>query len=702
MSVMEPGARLRVGIDVGGTFTDIVAVGPTGITRGKVPSTPANPAIGVVAACELIATELGTELSAFLSIVERFGLGTTVVTNVLATRTGARLGLITTRGFEDLIPLARGNRVSEDGWLLLPPPLVDRVRIVGVGERVDRNGTTLEAVDGAEVAVAAKHLVEVERVDAVVVSLLWSFKNPANERAVRDAIATAYPDTPVILGSDLAPVIREYERTQFALLNAYVGGALDWLDPLATQLHDAGLTVPIVLTHSSGGATTVAGARAVPIGLAQSGPAAGAAAATELARRLDDPHIVTCDLGGTSLDVALIAGGEVLRRNRGSLLGHWAALSMVDVDSVGSGGGSLAWVDSVGAIRVGPQSAGADPGPACYGRGGVQATLTDALVVLGFIDPARFLHGRMPLDADRAHSACAAIGQTVGLDPIETAWGVREVALASMVRAVRNRIATRGLVASELSLMAYGGCGGLFACDVAYDIGARRAVLPDVASVFSAYGAATAVVQRERVQSLATKLPTDESLVHATFDRLRAAVLADLEADGVPKASCRVRLEADVRFDRQGSELTVPVDVIDGRPRLEGLEERFKAEYARRFGQGAIAMGVPVELMTLRAIGSAVDDRDDIATDATTTEARAASATDVARTRLVHFERYSPPTAVAVYDRHTIGASTSVSGPALVDAGDTTVWVQRGYRALADARGALIIEADISTVEDSR
>jgi N-methylhydantoinase A len=696
---MEGHGRLRVGIDVGGTFTDIVAVSATRVTRGKVPSTPGNPANGVVAACELIAGEFGLGLTDFLALVDRFGLGTTVVTNVLATRSGVRLGLITTRGFEDLIPLARGNRVSEDGWLLLPPPLVERVRIAGIRERVNRDGTMLEAVDAEEVAVATKFLVEGEQVDALVVSLLWSFKNPANEHMVRAAIAAEFPDTPVILGSDLAPVIREYERTQFALLNAYVGSALEWLDPLAAQLRAAGLTVPIVLTHSSGGATTVAGARAVPIGLAQSGPAAGAAAATELARTLDDSHIVTCDLGGTSLDVALIAGGQALRRNRGSLLGHWAALSMVDVDSVGSGGGSLAWVDSVGAIRVGPQSAGADPGPACYGRGGTHATLTDALVVLGFIDANRFLHGRMPLDVDRARDACAAVGRLVGLDTVETAWGIREVALASMVRAVRNRIATRGLVASELSLMAYGGCGGLFAGDIAADIGARRAVLPDVASVFSAYGAATAALQRERVQSLATKLPADEQLVRATFARLQAEVLADLVADGVPTSQCRVRLEADLRFDRQGSELTVPVEVTDQeRPRIDALEAQFKSEYARRFGQGAIAMGVPVELVTLRAIGRAIEAK--VAATTETTTGSSPTRTGVAsHTRPLRFERHGGATDVPVYDRPAIEAGAVVEGPALVDAGDTTIWIRRGYRGRPDARGALILEAGIPAQE---
>jgi N-methylhydantoinase A len=688
---MDNQGRFRIGIDVGGTFTDIVAVGPARVTRGKVPSTPDNPAEGVMAACELIAAELGTGLPGLLSAVDRFGLGTTVVTNVLATRSGTRIGLVTTKGFEDLIPLARGNRVSEDGWLLLPPPLVERVRIVGVPERVNGDGTVLEAVDKAAVAVAVKFLVEVEKVDAVVVSLLWSFKSPVNERAVRDVIAAEHPGLPVILGSDLAPVIREYERTQFALLNAYVSGALDWLDPLAAQLRWAGLMVPIVLTHSSGGATTVEGARAVPIGLAQSGPAAGAAAATELAGALDDPDIVTCDLGGTSLDVALIAGGQALRRNRGSLLGHWAALSMVDVDSVGSGGGSLAWVDSVGAIRVGPQSAGADPGPACYGRGGEQATLTDALVVLGYIDPERFLDGRMPLDAGQARQACAVIGHLVGLDPLETAWGIREVALASMVRAVRNRIATRGLVASELSLMAYGGCGGLFACDIAHDIGARRSVLPDLASVFSAYGAATAALHRERVKSLAAKLPVSEEIVLATFASLRAGVLSDLEGDGVLPAKCWVRLEADLRFDRQGSELTVPVEEANGRPQIDGLEARFKEEYARRFGEGAIAMGVPVELMTLRALGSATGDQIAEAIEAPSVASVPLTPMS-SRARPVQLERHAEPIAVSVYDWHGLDAGAVVPGPALVDTGDTTVWVQRGYRAMVDERGALILQ----------
>ena len=476
---------IRLGVDVGGTFTDVVATTADGHVRDKVPSDPADPAGAVVAACELVAADLGLGLDELLGRLTRFGLGTTVVTNVLATQSGRRLGLLTTAGFEDLIPLARGSRVSDGGWLVPPPQLVDRTRIVGVAERVDRDGVVTTPADVEQAVAAAGHLVETERVDAVVISFLWSFRNATNERAVRDAVAVKYPDVPLVLGSELAPVIREYERTQYALLNAYVGGALDWLGPLAARLQDHGLRVPLLLTHSSGGATTVDGAREAPIGLAQSGPAVGAAAATRLARAMSEAQVVTCDLGGTSLDVALIAGGDALRRTRGAILGHWTSLSMVDVDSVGSGGGSIAWVDAVGAIRVGPQSAGAAPGPACDGRGGADATLTDALVVLGYLDPDRFLGGRMPLDAARATEACARVGKQVGLGPVETAWGIREVALATMARAVRNRVASRGLVPADALLLAYGGCGGLFACDIAREVGAaaRRRAAPRTGAV---------------------------------------------------------------------------------------------------------------------------------------------------------------------------------------------------------------------------
>ncbi|MCB0994182.1 MAG: hydantoinase/oxoprolinase family protein, partial [Acidimicrobiales bacterium] len=638
---------MRLGVDVGGTFTDIVAVweqGERGHARAKVPSDADDPAGAVLGACRLLASELGHDLGDLLADTTRFGLGTTVVTNLLAQTSGRRLGLITTAGFEDLVPLARGNRVNDGGWLVPPPALVERSAIRGVPERVDRRGEVVTPLDEVAVERAVEEL-GAAGVDAVVVSFLWSFRNPNHEHLAREVARRCCPSLPVVIGSDLAPVIREYDRTQFALLNAYVGGAVDWLPELAAELRAQGLAAPFVLTHSSGGATTVSGAREAPIGLAQSGPAAGAAASCSLAARMGEPDLVTCDLGGTSLDVALVAGGRALRRTRGSLLGHWTSMSMVDIDSVGSGGGSVAWADPVGAIRVGPRSAGASPGPAAYGRGGTEATLTDAFVVLGMLDPDGFLGGRMALNAGLAEDACARLGADLGLSPVDTAWGIREVAVATMARAVRNRIAGRGLVAGDLSLLAFGGAGGLVAADIAREVGARRAVVPELAPVFSAYGAATATLRRERVRSVAVRLPAeDPGALVAAYGELRAAVEADLDDDGVDAGTREIALEADVRFERQGAELTIGVPADgDGVPLLDDLVERFRSEYVRRFGEGAVAGGVIVELMTIRVVGQAVEQ------SAPATPAREPATVVVDRpsgVRAVALKRGAPPTEV--------------------------------------------------------
>jgi N-methylhydantoinase A len=685
-------AGLRLGVDVGGTFTDVVSIGGARTVRTKVPSTPSDPGRGVLDGCQLVAAEMGLDLRSLLGRVTRLGLGTTVVTNVLATRSGRTLGLVTTAGFEDLIPLARGNRVSEGGWLVPPPALVARERVCGVQERTTSDGNVLVPVDPASVLAAGRYLIEAMRAEAIVVSFLWSFRNPGNEQQACAVLREHYPSLPVLSASALSPVIREYDRTQYALLNAYVSGAIDWLDPLAVQLADNGLAGRVVLTHSSGGATTIGGAMTVPIGLAQSGPAAGAAAACALAQGHGLGDVVACDLGGTSLDVSLIADGQALRRTRGRLVGYWTSLSMVDVDSVGSGGGSIAWVDALGAIRVGPRSAGADPGPACYGRGTRDATLTDALVVLGYIDATAFLGGRMKIDVSLAAEACARLGSAAGLESVETAWGIREVALAAMARAVRSRIAGRGLVASELSLLAYGGCGGLFAADVAAQVGARRSVVPELASVLSAFGAATAPLHRERAQSLAVRVPPDPTRLEEICRRLAEEVTAELIADGADLGRVEISFEAELRFERQGAELAVAVPVdSDGRPDAGHLEAAFRYEYVRRFGEGAVALGVVVEVMTLRALGREGPALG-WAADAWVGRSTANPAPKPDGSRAVQRQRSEMASPVPVYHREGLYPSDILGGPALVDCGDSTVWVNYGQAATVDESGSIILE----------
>ncbi len=708
MTVESPttaAGNLRLGIDVGGTFTDVVADWGAGAARGKVPSTPEDPEHGVLAACEVMAARLSLDLSTMLGRVARFGLGTTVVTNMLATRSGRRLGLLTTAGFEEIVPLARGHTVPEDGWLMPPPLLVPREQIAGVHERCDRDGNVTVPVDVDEVSSTARRLVEDDGVEAIVVSFLWSFRNPANEHAARDALGRRYPDLPVVLGSALAPVIREYERTQFALLNAYVAGALDWLGPLEQRLRSQGLRVPVVLMHSSGGAVSADAAHAVPIGLAQSGPAAGAAAAVALAHEMGEQDAVACDMGGTSLDVALIHRGEALRRARGRLVGQWTAMSMVDVDSVGSGGGSVAWVDAVGALRVGPRSAGAEPGPACYGQGGDEATVTDALVVLGYMDPANFLGGRMPLDHAAAWRACAALGGVLGLDTEETAWGIREVALTLMAKAVRGRLASRGLAGAGLTLFAYGGCGPLFGADIAAAVGARLVVVPELAAVFSAFGAATTPLRRERSRSLAAPIPVDRTLLRSVSAELWDGARRDLVGDGVSPEDCSVTLETDVRFERQSWELTIMLpDDTPGSVDSERVGELFGDEYVRRFGKGALAAGVGVELVTVRAAATEQRPAPPATPASPVTSARAVASVTAgpaaalesrsqpdSRRGLV-LGRGERPLQAPAYAREGLAQGAVVRGPALIDSADTTVWVPPDREARIGPSHALLIE----------
>ena len=375
-----------IGVDVGGTFTDAVLTDGVGVWRAKSPTTPDNIGVGVLKAIELASNRAGTELDRVLPVVRRFGLGTTAVTNVLASRAGRRVGLITTKGFEELVPMARGRKIhDEDGWLTTPAEIVSRHRIVGVTERVDRDGGVVTPLDVEDVVKAAAELIEDKQADTLAVSFLWSFRNPIHEEKAVAILKERYPDVAVVSGAALHPAVREYERTTFALLNAYVTGAFAGIEQLCTDLEQRGLVVPLLLVHSAGGSISVNEARRVPVGLAESGPAAGVAASAQVANAEGIPDVITCDMGGTSFDVSVISGGEPIRRTRGELMGVWTALSLVDVESIGAGGGSIGWADARGMLRVGPRSAGSVPGPACYGWGGVDPTVTDALLVLGYL-----------------------------------------------------------------------------------------------------------------------------------------------------------------------------------------------------------------------------------------------------------------------------------------------------------------------------
>jgi N-methylhydantoinase A len=668
------------GVDIGGTFTDAVAVCDGQAWSAKAPTTPQSLSDGVLEACHLVARAAGRPLEETLSTTVRFGLGTTAVTNTLASRTGRRLGLLTTAGFEDVLPLARGRLIADDGWLTSPEQLIPRDRIIGINERIDRQGVVLRPLPVEEVVQAGSRLVAMG-CEAVVVSFLWSFVNPENELAATRGLAEHFRNVPVVAGSTVHPVIREFERTMVAVLNAYTGDAIRGIDHLAGELVDLGLRVPLILVHSGGGTVGLTEARRTPIALVESGPAAGVSAAAAIATKAGADRVVTCDIGGTSIDVAVVDRGQPARRQRGEMMGFWTAVSSVDVESIGAGGGSVAWVDSRGMLQVGPRSAGANPGPACYGLGGLEPTVTDALLLLGYIDFGGFLGGRMPLNTDLAQDACADLGSRLGLGVFETAWGIREITLTGMVRMIRSRLVMRGLDPGQLALVAYGGGGGLFAAAAAAIVGMPTVIVPELASVLSAIGAATIGVRRERVRSMSRSLPVESTLLDQIVAELADQVSSDLDVDGIPTSEQSVNLEADLRFKRQTNELTVPFG--------GDLSGAFESAYANVYGQGALARKAPVELVTLRAVGLGPSLASPEAAGATS-RSSGPPGTGSRSVRLDRNEQNGLD--VQVWDLQTWPTGATVRGPLLLDGKDTTVWVPADASARRKADGTVLIE----------
>jgi N-methylhydantoinase A len=371
----------------------------------------------------------------------------------------------------------------------------------------------------------------------------------------------------------------------------------------------------------------------------------------------------------------------------------WTAASLIDVESIGAGGGSIGWIDARGMLRVGPRSAGAVPGPACYGRGGEDATVTDALVVLGYLDPDRFLGGDMTLDAGAARAACGRLGAHLGLDPDETAWGIRQIALAGMVKAVRSRLADRGLDPRSNALLSYGGSGSLFTPDIARAIGSSRVVIPELASVLSAFGAATADVRRERLRSVLAPMPVDPLLIRKLMDELGDEVRADLAADGIPSEAQSVAYEADLRFSRQIWEIQIPLDRSDlDAAALDRLLDDFRQEYAKRYGQGSIVLGAPIELVSLRAIGIGRTTQATLEIGERTPVPDGTPA-ERATTRPVRLDRGADGSRdVDVHDGAALHPGHTVSGPALIDGSDTTIWVPPGAVGRVDELGTFIME----------
>lgn len=594
---------VRIGVDVGGTFTDLLLHDPVrGLTwPGKLPTTPHAPHEAITAGIARLLEETATPAQDVAGVVH----GTTLVTNTLLERTGAVVGLLTTRGFRDILEMAREIRFDTTDLHARPAaPLVPRRLCRGVRGRIGADGTELEPLDEADVLAQAGDLLE-HGVEAVAVAMLHAYRNDRHERRVRHLLARAHPGLPVTLSSAVAPVLGEYERASTACLNAYVQPLVArYLDALRDDLLAMGIDAPLRVMLSGGGVTTLDEAKEFPFRLLESGPAAGAIAAAAVARRLGEPDVISFDMGGTTAKIAMVSGGEPRRTHDfeagrvdkfkpGS--GLPIRLTVVDMIEIGSGGGSIAAPDSLGLLKVGPRSAGSVPGPVAYGRGGEQPTVTDADLVLGHLDPATFLGGEIRLRTTEAGKALdRGVAEPLGLDRIGAAAGIVEVATAA---AARMHLSEHGSDPSDFTLVAFGGAGPVHAYGLAKQLKIARIVVPMRAGVMSAYGFLVAPATVDQARSLPSALTgIDWDRVAAVYNEMTAHATAVLGADGTEEL--RVRRSADMRYVGQGFEIEVELPGSGlGQVDAGRLQRAFGEAYRATFGR---CLDGPAEVVNWR------------------------------------------------------------------------------------------------------
>jgi N-methylhydantoinase A len=650
----------RLGVDVGGTFTDLVALSDRGVTTSKVPSTPRDQSVGVMNAIEASEIDAGA--------VVALAHGMTVATNALLERRGARTALVTTEGFRDVLEIARQNRPSlYDLAQDRPPALVPRELRFTIKERMGPDGV-LAALDEAslEAAVAA---VEEAQVEAVAVCLLFAFAHPEHEQRVGEALREALPDVHVSLSSEVLPEFREYERFSTTTADAYLAPRLAaYLGNLGGKVTGAAMPPPLIM-QSSGGVTGIDDAIEDAAGCVLSGPAGGVVGAAYVGSLGGYKDLLTFDMGGTSTDVAPILSGEAQTTTETVVAGVPIKLPMVDVHTVSAGGGSIAWADAGGALRVGPHSAGADPGPAAYGAGGEEPAVTDANLYLGYLADGAELGGQVVLRRELSEKALSALGEELGLAAEEVALGVVRVANAEMTRALRIISVERGLDPREFALLAFGGAGGMHACALAEELGMQTVLVPRAGGVLSALGLAISDVRRDYVSPYLSSLDdADAAESEKRFAHMESMAEGDLT---VPEHTRR----ADMRYRGQSFELTVEADS------LEKLEDRFHAAHERRYGYRMEEEAV--ELVNLRLISTVPVEKPELDEPDPTSEASAGK-------RKANFD--GEWVEVPVLDREKMGQGSEVAGPAIVEFRESTCVVRPSWSGKVDGIGTLLLE----------
>lgn len=692
------------GIDIGGTFTDCALIDANGsVIVAKTPSTPPHFENGFFEVLDCAAQAVGLSTTDLLRSIRLLCHGTTVATNAVVEMRGSRVGLLTTKGHRDTLAIMRtfGRVAGLPVESLIhfastrkPPPIVPKDLIVEVDERIDCKGQIVVPLRPESARAAVRELLS-RGVDAVAIATLWSFLNPAHERALAEAVAEQAPGLFVTCSSDLVPKWGEYERTAATALNCFVGPeTAAYVRSIESRLEKMGYQGRFLIMQCGGGVAGAAEASRAPLLTVQSGPVGGVVGSKFLGAITGERSLIATDMGGTSFDVSLITEGELQMRPSSILNQYQYFVPTVDIQSIGAGGGSIVWIDETGGrLRVGPLSAGSSPGPVCYGKGGTQPTVTDADLVLGYLDPEYFLGGKIRLHADLAREALERVGRPLGLSVHEVARGVARIVDAQMADLIRKVTVQRGHDPRDFVVLAYGGAGPTHASGYARELGAKAVVVPlgDIAAAWSALGVASAdllhVVDRTEIMSA----PFGVQRLNEVRRDLEQQARALLESEGISSQATVLEISAELKYRAQLHELEVllaPGEIGPGD--VERLIDDFERKYETQYGKGAGFRGAGIEMVTMRCRGIGRTRKPAVQK----AEAESAPVPDSARrgVRDVYWYELEEPLQTQIYHGPELRAGHTLGGPAIVEMPETTIVVRPGQSARVDAWGNFVIE----------
>lgn len=689
----------QIGVDIGGTFTDCVAIDESGhVVIAKTPTTPGNFNEGVFEGLRALGKKMGFSLQDFLPQVNAVVLGTTVATNIMLELKGARVGFLTTRGHKDALLMQRGmgrtaglpvEKLFAVTTTRKPEPLVHHDMILELDERSDYAGREVVALQSEQVEAAVRNLVG-RGCEAIAIAFLWSFKNPQHEEEAKKIVQRVAPQIFVTASHEVSPRMGEYERFSATVINAFIGPKVSqYLVECERQLREMGFGADLLIMQCGGGAVSVRQAQETPLITLDSGPVAGITASHYLARQLNQENVIATDMGGTSFDVGIIANGQTSISDVNVISQFHYTIPRVDIQSIGSGGGSIAWIDpSSRSLRVGPESAGAFPGPACYGRGGTRATVTDANVFLGYIRDGAVFGDSVKVNRTLAEQALSALGDPLELSATEVAQGILTVSNARMADLLHQESISRGYDPRDFVIFSYGGAGPLHASAYAAAMGIKMVIIPagDTASVWSAAGAAVSDFKEIAEQDMLLTVPFDQTLLNRTLDDLETKTREVIHEQGIPLESITFQNYGKLRYQGQTHEVQVPLTSS----RFTSVEDTstfvqmFEDVYVRLYGSGAKVLGADIELVAVRC--EATGHRQTLARASrdmgfgNDSDLRLAS-------RQVYWQELREYVVTDIYDGLRLSVNLELQGPCVIELPDTNIVVHPGQSVVRDEMG---------------